>query len=74
MGPVARPQPSESVRAKKTTKRTPDGLPVHSFQTLLAALATQARVTYRLGTAEATFTKLLTPTPLQQKAYDLLGL
>ena len=72
--PVARPQPSESVRAKKTTKRTPDGLPVHSFQTLLAALATQARVTYRLGTADATFTKLLTPTPLQQKAYDLLGL
>lgn len=72
--PVARPQPSESVRAKKTTKRTPDGLPVHSFQTLLAALATQARVTYRLGTADATFTKLLTPTPLQQRAYDLLGL
>lgn len=72
--PVARPEPSASVRAKKATKRTPDGLPVHSFQTLLAALATQARVTYRLGTADATFTKLLTPTPLQQRAYDLLGL
>ena len=72
--PVARPEPSASVRAKKATKRTPDGLPVHSFQTLLAALATQARVTYRLETADATFTKLLTPTPLQQRAYDLLGL
>lgn len=72
--PVARPQPSEPVRAKKTTKRTPDGLPVHSFRTLLAALATQARVTDRLGTADATFTRLLMPTPLHQKANDLLGL
>ena len=70
---VARPEPSPSVKAKKKSKQTPDGLPVHSFETLLAALATQARITYRVGSAEATFTKLSLPTPLHQRVFDLLG-
>lgn len=68
--PVAKPEPSASVKAK----RTPDGLPVHSFDTLLADLATQARVTYRVGAADATFEALTPPTPLQQRAFDVLGL
>ena len=72
--PVAKPVASKSVKAKKTTQQTPDGLPVHSFSTLLAALATQARVTYRIGTSETTFEQISAPTPVQQRAFDLLGL
>jgi transposase len=46
--PVAKPTPSPSVKAKKARLATPDGLPVHSFKTLFADLATLTRVTYRL--------------------------
>ncbi|MBM4397604.1 MAG: IS1634 family transposase [Deltaproteobacteria bacterium] len=70
---VAKPEPSASVKAKKNSKRTPDALPVQSFSTLLADLATQARVTYRVGCAEATFDQLAKPSPLHQRVFDLLG-
>ena len=43
-----------------------DGLPVHSFQTLLADLATVAKNTVLLN--QATMQLLTTPTPLQQRA------
>jgi hypothetical protein len=42
---VAKKRPSPSARAKTQTKRTPDGAPVHSFQTLLKDLATLCRKT-----------------------------
>jgi hypothetical protein len=70
---VAKPEPSPSVKAKKRSKQTPEGLPVHSFSTLLNDLATLARVTYRVGNAETTFDQLSTPSPLHQRAFDLLG-
>jgi len=38
-------EPSPSAKAKASTKTTPDGLPVHSFQTLLDDLATLTRNT-----------------------------
>jgi transposase len=41
--PVAPAQASESARRKKKTHLTPDGLPVQSFRTLLAHLATRSR-------------------------------
>jgi len=41
--PVAPAKPSRSVRRKKTTRLTADGFPVHSFDTLLADLATRCR-------------------------------
>ena len=41
--PVSPARPSPSARAKAGRKRTPGGLPVHSFQTLLADLATLTR-------------------------------
>ena len=53
-------------------KRTDDGLPVHSFQTLLADLATLTRNTVRLPGAR-TMALLATPTQIQQHAFDLLG-
>lgn len=71
--PVAQAEPSVAVKAKKKRRKTEDGQPVHSFGTLLVALATQARVTYRIGDSEATFEQLTSPTPLQQRAFDLLG-
>ena len=46
--PILPARSSESAQAKKLTKQTADGLPVHSFATLLADLASRARVTYSL--------------------------
>ena len=74
---VAPAQPSASVRAKKVRRRTPDGLPVHSFDTLLEDLATRCRNTCTAkteGLEEATFQQLTAPTPLQARALSLLGL
>jgi Transposase DDE domain len=45
--PILPARSSESAQAKKRTHQTADGLPVQSFATLLADLASRARVTYR---------------------------
>jgi transposase len=71
---VAPAQRSRKAGSKASTKRTASGEPVHSFQTLLTDLATVAKNRIRTTTAgEATFDVITTPTPLQQRAYDLLG-
>lgn len=76
--PVAKARPSASATAKKAERRTPDGLPVMDFPSLLATLATRARNTCRMKTdassLPATFTQLTDPTPLQARAFELLGL
>ena len=66
---------SSSAKSKKALCRTPEGLPVHSFDTLLANLATQCRNLCRIksGPCASTFYKLTEPTPLQSKAFELLG-
>jgi hypothetical protein len=71
--PVAKAKSSPAARRKAKTKHTDDGLPVHSFQTLLADLATLTRNTVRLASAH-TMDLLATPTQIQQRAFDLLGL
>jgi hypothetical protein len=63
---------SERAMVKKQTRRTEDGLPVQSFQSLLAHLATLTRNHVR-ATAAVTFDQLSKATPLQQRAFDLLG-
>ena len=71
---VAPAQRSPRAKAKAATKRTEDGLPVHSFQTLLADLATLTQNQVRpLGPDGVTLDVLTMPTPLQQRAFDLLG-
>ena len=71
---VAPAQRSPRAKAKAATKRTEDGLPVHSFQTLLADLATLTQNQVRpLGADAVTLDVLATPTPLQQRAFALLG-
>jgi transposase len=72
---VAQAQRSKAAVRKQTTGMTPDGLPVHSFRTLLADLATMARNT--IITAITPLDPLIVvtrPTQVQQKAFDLLGL
>jgi hypothetical protein len=71
--PVSRKNPSPSAARKAQTKKTADGSPVHSFQTLLADLATIVRntITPNLEGA-ASWTQDTEPTALQRKAFDLL--
>ena len=72
---VAKAERSPAAVTKQTTGQTEDGLPVHSFRTLLADLATLTRNT--LVTAidpERSFILSARPTALQHKALDLLGL
>jgi len=72
--PVAKPEASASAKAKKSRKMTAAGLPVHSFQTLLGHLATMTRITMSIGDTDATYDQYSQPTPVQQKAFELLGL
>ena len=72
---VAPAQRSKAALKKQTTGVTPDGLPVHSFHTLLADLATMARNTISTAINPLyPLTVVTRPTPVQQKAFDLLGL
>src|SRR4051812_15474482 len=72
---VAPAQQSKAAIKKQTTGMTPDGLPVHSFRTLLADLATLARNTIITAINPNYPLSVVTrPTPVQQKAFDLLGL
>jgi hypothetical protein len=70
--PVAKARPSPAAKRKAKTKRTDDGMPVHSFRTLLADLATLTRNTVRWANAP-TMALLASPTPIQHRAFDLLG-
>jgi transposase len=72
---IVQPAPrSEAARAKDKTKRTEEGLAVHSFRTLLADLGTLAKNRVRVrGETPSEFYELTLPTPLQQRAFDLLG-
>jgi hypothetical protein len=71
---VAQAQRSPAAVVKQTTGITEDGLPVHSFRSLLADLATIARnIIVTAITPDHPLTVLTRPTPLQQKAFGLLG-
>ncbi len=74
--PVAAAKPSAAVRRKKADKSTPEGLPLHSFDTLLDALSTRCENTCRVAAAASTtsFRQRTAPTPLQKRAFELLGL
>jgi transposase len=67
---VAPAQRSPQAKMKAHTKRTDDDMPVHSFHTLLEDLRTVALNTISMG--DLSFERVTIPTPLQQKAFDLL--
>jgi transposase len=71
---VAQAQRSPAAVTKQTTGLTADGLPVHSFRSLLADLATLARNTITTAiTPDYPLTVVTRPTAIQHKAFDLLG-
>jgi len=72
---VAPAQRSPKAKRKAASRRTEqDDLPVHSFQMLLADLATITKNRIQpLIPGSPTFDKLTTPSHVQQKALDLLG-
>lgn len=75
--PVAPAKPSASAKAKKATRTTTEGWPVHSLKTLLANLATRCRnscAPQHEALSAATFQQLTQPTPLQAKALELTNL
>jgi len=74
--PVAPAKPSTSARKKKSERETEQGLPIHSFATLMAALGTRCRHLCRMSSdpdSPAFFMDTL-PTPLQTRALELIRL
>jgi hypothetical protein len=71
---VAPAQPSPAALRKRASKLAADGLPVHSFQSLLRDLATCTlnEMTTTLNEAYR-FTLVATPTPIQAQAFALLA-
>jgi hypothetical protein len=67
---VAPAKRSPKAQSKARRKQTDDGLPVHSFQTLLKDLATITKNQMQMG--DQSFEMITTPTQLQQRAFDLL--
>jgi hypothetical protein len=72
--PVAPAARSPRALAKAAAKRTPAGLPVHSFDSLLRDLATICLNQIQPADPPLPgFSLVTTPTPLQHQALDLLG-
>jgi transposase len=74
--PVAPAKPSASAKQKKVARLTEEGLPIHSFTTLLVELGTRCRHRCRLNTdpQSPTFVQDTQPTPLQARALELIRL
>jgi len=74
---VAPARRSPKAERKAQTRRTANGEPVHSFQTLLNDLATitknRVRTATRSGGEPVDFNLLTTPTAPQRRAFELLG-
>ena len=76
--PILPAKPSDSAQRKKRSQETADGLPVHSFETLMEDLASRARVTYALKPQKAAqntnlrFQQVPEPTAVQARAYELI--
>ncbi|MCY4241967.1 MAG: IS1634 family transposase, partial [Rhodobacter sp.] len=72
--PVEPARVSEGARDRADTKRTPDGLPVHSLRTPLDDLATLTLNRLRLPDhGDSQLTAVTTPTPARERAFGLLG-
>jgi len=71
---VAPAQRSAHAKRKDQSKRTEDGFPVHSFQSLLSDLSTLTKNRVRTqGTIPCEFYVLTQPTDVQRRAFELLG-
>ena len=70
---VVAPAQRSSITLKKIRGLSFDGLPVHSFQSLMADLGTLTKNRVHVKHTGATFELYATPTPVQNRAFDLLG-
>ncbi len=70
--PVAPARRSPQALTKISRQHHSDGQPIHSFATLLDELATLTRNTIAFA-GGARITKLAVPTPLQRRAFELIG-
>jgi len=72
---VAKAVRSTQAKAKDASKQAEDGLPVHSFRTLLKDLATLTyNITHTARHPEVKIALTTRPTAVQDKAFKLLGL
>ena len=72
--PVAAADISEAAKRKRGRRRSDDGLPITSFGDLLGHLATLTlNVVAPPGAPHASFVLAAKPTPLQRKAFELIG-
>ncbi|WP_346927477.1 IS1634 family transposase [uncultured Arthrobacter sp.] len=73
--PVAPAQRSAAAAAKASTRTTAGGEDAYSFQSLLDHLATLTRNDIRYGTDDTVpvVPTLAVPTPVQRRAFDLIG-
>ena len=69
--PVAPAQRSARAKAKDASKHTPGGLPAYRYRDLLEHLSTLDRQT--INFAGQRIGKLTSPTPVQRRAFELLG-
>ena len=72
--PVAAAHRSDEALTKAARKHTDDDYPVHSFTSLLTDLATICANHIQPTNDLPAFTKITTPTPLQRRALELLGI
>jgi len=71
--PVDKAEPSESAKKKKAWKQTDDDIPLCSFDTLMTMLSAMTQVRYKVPGTDIIFEQYPIPTPLQEKAFKLLG-
>ena len=74
VSPVAPADPSEAAKRKRGARRSDDGLPLSSFRGLIDHLATMTlNLVASAHAPNATITLTAKPTPLQEKAFQLLN-
>jgi hypothetical protein len=71
--PVAPAVRSQTAKLKTITRTSTTGLPLHSYQGLLAHLGTLTRNDVQYGTNGPIIPTLAEPTPVQRRAFQLLG-
>jgi transposase len=74
--PVAPAEPSTAAKSKKVARTTEDGLPIHSFKTLMAEMGTRCRHRCRVKSDPECppIFQDTDPTPLQARALELIRL
>jgi hypothetical protein len=70
--PVGKAHRSPAAQTKASTRRTDDGQPAHSFQSLLNHLATLTRNNVAFADTGVVIDKLADPTDTQRRAFELL--